>query len=176
VTAETIPELVERLVRTVPDFPEPGIVFRDLTPVFADPTGLRRVIDALIEPFRGTFDVIAGIEARGFLLAAAAAYATGTGVVAVRKAGKLPGVVLSERYALEYGEAQLDLGEGIIAAGSRVLMLDDVLATGGTADATRRLLQRAGGEVIGLGVVMDLAELGGRSCLSDLQVVSLLTC
>jgi adenine phosphoribosyltransferase len=167
--------IVSALVRTVPDYPEPGILFRDLTPVFADPVGLHAVIDELVRRFSGRFDLIAGIEARGFLLGAAAAYATGTGVAAVRKAGKLPGRVLSERYVLEYGEAQLEIGEGIVPAGSRVLILDDVLATGGTADAARRLLTRAGGTVVGLGVVMELSDLGGRSRMGDLPVVSLLT-
>ena len=170
----TTAELITRLVRTVPDFPEPGILFRDLTPVLADAEGLRAVIDDLIAPFAGRFDCIAGIEARGFLLAAAAAYATGTGVIAVRKAGKLPGEILSETYELEYGRAQLDLSEGVLAAGERVLMLDDVLATGGTAAATARLLTRAGCAVVGLGVVMELEALSGRGAITDIETHSLI--
>jgi adenine phosphoribosyltransferase len=171
----TTRELIERLVRTVPDFPSQGILFRDLTPVFADAAALRAVIDDLVAPFAGRFDVVAGIEARGFLLAAAAAYATGTGVVAVRKAGKLPGDILAEEYALEYGQARLEMGRDMVPAASRVLMLDDVLATGGTVAATRRLLTRAGCEVIGFGVVMELDSLGGRARIADLETVSLLT-
>ncbi len=158
-------DLIDRLCAEVPDFPKPGIVFRDLTPVFADASAFRTVIDALIEPFRGTFDVVAGIEARGFLLAAAVGYAAGTGVLTVRKAGKLPRSVYSESYDLEYGTATLEIHRDGIAPGTRVLLLDDVLATGGTLAAAGRLFERSGAHVVGSGVVLELAALGGRALL-----------
>ncbi len=174
-TAAPASELVNALCATIPDYPKPGISFKDLTPVFADGTALKSVVDALVEPFRGQFDAVAGVEARGFLLAAAAAYATDTGVITVRKAGKLPRAVVSEDYALEYGTATLELHTTDLAAGSRVLILDDVLATGGTLGAAVRLFERCGIEVVGLGVVLELAELQGRGVLDGLTVHSLLT-
>ncbi len=131
-TTAPVDKLISSLCATIPDYPKPGIVFKDLTPVFADGAALKAVVDALVEPFKGQFDAVAGVEARGFLLAAAAAYATGTGVITVRKAGKLPREVVSEDYALEYGSATLELHTTDLAPGSRVLILDDVLATGGT--------------------------------------------
>ncbi|WP_426998897.1 adenine phosphoribosyltransferase [Pseudarthrobacter sp. N5] len=172
--APSVDELINSLCATIPDYPKPGIVFRDLTPVFADGTAFRAVVDALVEPFRGQFDAVAGIEARGFLLASAAAYATGTGVITVRKAGKLPREVYSEGYALEYGTATLELHTTDVPAGSRVLILDDVLATGGTLGAATRLFERCGVHVAGIGVVMELGELRGRSVLSGHRVRSLL--
>ncbi|MHA7263416.1 adenine phosphoribosyltransferase [Arthrobacter sp. TMN-37] len=168
-------DLVEKLCAPVPDFPLPGIVFRDLTPVFADASAFRTVIDALIEPFRGAFDVVAGIEARGFLLAAAVGYAAGTGVVTVRKAGKLPRSVYSEQYDLEYGQATLEIHRDDIAPGARVLVLDDVLATGGTLAAAARLFERGGAQVIGCGVVLELAALAGRDLLPGHRVHALST-
>ena len=129
---ETAGGAIERLSRVVPDFPTPGITFRDLTPVFADGPALRLVSDELVAPFAGQFDVIAGVEARGFVLAASAAYATGHGVVMIRKPGKLPRAVLSEDYDLEYGSATLQVHPDELPRGARVLLLDDVLATGGT--------------------------------------------
>jgi adenine phosphoribosyltransferase len=158
-------DLIDTLCARVPDFPQPGIVFRDLTPVFADAFAFRTVIDALLEPFRGTFDVVAGIEARGFLLAAAVGYAAGTGVLTVRKAGKLPRSVYSESYGLEYGESVLEIHRDDIAPGTRVLLLDDVLATGGTLAAAARLFERSGARVVGSGVVLEIEALGGRALL-----------
>jgi adenine phosphoribosyltransferase len=158
----------------VPDYPKPGISFKDLTPVFADPAAFAAVVDALVEPFKGQFDAVAGVEARGFLLAAAAAYATNTGVITVRKAGKLPRAVLAEDYALEYGTATLELHRTDLPPGSRVLILDDVLATGGTLGAAARLFERCGVHVAGVGVVMELGELRGRSALTGHRVRSLL--
>lgn len=152
------------MLASVPDFPSPGIVFRDLTPVFADANGYRAVTDALLAPFVGEIDVVAGVEARGFLLAASVAYAAGAGVVAVRKAGKLPGEVLSESYDLEYGSAALEIHPAAVP-GQRMLILDDVLATGGTLAATVRLAERAGYSVVGIGVVLELADLNGRTAL-----------
>jgi adenine phosphoribosyltransferase len=162
------------LMETVPDYPEPGISFKDLTPVFADGPTLHAVVRALVEPFAGQFDAVAGVEARGFLLAAAAAYATGTGVITVRKAGKLPRAVYREDYALEYGSAALELHRGDVPAGSRVLILDDVLATGGTLGAAARLFERADVRVAGIGVVLELEALPGRANLAGQQITSLL--
>jgi adenine phosphoribosyltransferase len=172
--AMPVDRLINSLCATVPDYPKPGIVFKDLTPVFADGTAFKAVVDALVEPFKGQFDAVAGIEARGFLLAAAAAYATGTGVITVRKAGKLPREVFAEDYALEYGTATLELHTTDLRAGSRVLILDDVLATGGTLGAAARLFDRCGVHVSGVGVVMELGELRGRSALSGHRVRSLI--
>jgi len=176
-TATSVPvqELIASLCATVPDYPKPGIVFKDLTPVFADGVALKAMVDALVEPFRGQFDAVAGVEARGFLLAAAAAYATDTGVVTVRKAGKLPREVVSEDYSLEYGTATLELHSADLAPGTRVLILDDVLATGGTLGAAARLFARCGVEVAGVGVVMELGELKGRDALDGHRVHSLLS-
>jgi len=162
-------ELVDRLTVAVPDFPEPGVLFRDLTPTFADAEAFRAITDELVGAF-DTFDLVAGIEARGFLLAAAAAYAARTGVVAVRKAGKLPPRTLIEHYELEYGAAALEIRADQLVPGTRVLVLDDVLATGGTVDATCTLLERAGAVVTGVGVVLELAGLGGRERLAGRAV------
>lgn len=166
--------VVERLCATVPDYPKPGIVFKDLTPVFADGGALRQVVDSLVCAFAGKFDAVAGVEARGFLLAAAAAYATGTGVITIRKAGKLPRAVYAQSYALEYGQATLELHQDDIPAGTRVLILDDVLATGGTLGAASALLERAGSVVAGVGVVLEIDALAGRDNLAGREVVSLL--
>jgi adenine phosphoribosyltransferase len=175
-TTDAVPvdELITSLCATIPDYPKPGISFKDLTPVFADGPAFKAVIEALVGPFRGRFDAVAGVEARGFLLAAAAAYATGTGVVTVRKAGKLPREVVAEDYALEYGNATLELHTTDLAPGSRVLILDDVLATGGTLGAAVRLFERCGVQVAGVGVVLELEGLPGRAALDGQQVLSLL--
>lgn len=170
---ETINDLLDRLSEIVPDYPSAGISFKDLTPVFADPQGLRRIVDEIIAPFAGQFDVIAGLEARGFVLAAAAAYATGTGMITIRKAGKLPRAVHRDDYTLEYGTGTLELHRDDIAPGTRVLILDDVLATGGTVGSAARLLGMAGAQVVGIGVVLELQELGGREKLEGLEVHSL---
>ena len=161
---------VQTLLASYPDFPQPGIVFRDLNPVFADAVAFRAIIDDLSERYRGQFDAVAGIEARGFLLAAGIGYAARCAVLAVRKGGKLPGTVLTEEYDLEYGSARLELEVGQLPAGSRVLIVDDVLATGGTVAATARLIERAGYRAIGVGVVLELAGLDGRSRIGDVPV------
>jgi adenine phosphoribosyltransferase len=156
----------------VPDFPQPGIQFKDLTPLLADGPAFRAVADAIAAQHDG-FDVVAGIEARGFLVAAAVAHAAGTGVVPVRKAGKLPWRTVSAAYTLEYGEAVVEVHEDAFAGARRVLLVDDVLATGGTLAAAADLVGRAGGEVVGLSVVLELPALGGRARLSprDLHAV-----
>ncbi len=161
---------VNSLLASYPDFPQEGIVFRDLNPVFADASAFRSLIDELAARFQGEFDAVAGIEARGFLLAAAIGYAADVAVLAVRKGGKLPGTVLSEEYDLEYGSACLELEVGQLAPGARVLIVDDVLATGGTIAATARLVERAGYSLTGVGVVLELTDLVGRTRLGDAAV------
>lgn len=167
VTEPSARELVERLIVSIPDFPEPGVTFRDLTPVFASGPALHALAGSLTDPFAGRFDDIAGVEARGFLIAGAASVLTGAGVLTVRKAGKLPRAVLREEYALEYGEAALEVHEGELPPGSRVLIVDDVLATGGTVGAAARLVERAGWQVAGISVALELESLGGRAALGD---------
>lgn len=168
-------EAIERLSAVVADFPSPGVTFRDLSPVFADGPALRAVIDALVEPFAGEFDAIAGMEARGFVLAAGAAYATRLGCVMIRKPGKLPRAVLSEDYDLEYGSTSLEVHPDELASGTRVLLLDDVLATGGTLAASCSLAERAGWTVAGISVILELADLGGIAKLPGRRVNALLT-
>lgn len=166
----TAAEHVESLLASYPDFPQPGILFRDLNPVFADAAAFRSIVDEIVDHFRGGFDAVAGIEARGFLLAAALGYAADVPVLAVRKGGKLPGTVLTEEYDLEYGSARLELEVGQLAEGSRVLVLDDVLATGGTVAATNRLIERAGYRLAGVAVVVELTELNGREHIGDVPL------
>jgi adenine phosphoribosyltransferase len=168
--------LVASRVLDVPDFPRPGIVFKDLMPLFADGAVFRQVVDGIIAHHGAqSFDVVAGIEARGFVVAAAIAYATGTGVVPVRKAGKLPREAHAVSYALEYGEATLEVHTDAFVAGQRVLVVDDVLATGGTAAATVELVERAGGTVAGFTVLLELGFLRGRERLTPGMVHAVLT-
>jgi adenine phosphoribosyltransferase len=172
----TVAALIASRVLDVPDFPQAGIVFKDLSPLFADATAFRAVIDAMVATrYAQDFDVVAGIEARGFVLASAVAYAAGVGVVPVRKAGKLPRATYSATYALEYGEATLEVHQDAFAPGARVLVVDDVLATGGTAQATLELVERAGGAVAGFLVLLELAFLNGRDRLPHRPVHALLT-
>lgn len=166
--------LVASRVLDVPDFPKPGILFKDLTPLFADGRVFHQVVDGIAERYAGGFDVVAGIEARGFVIAAAVAYAAGVGVVPVRKAGKLPRATHSASYALEYGEATLEVHEDAFS-GERVLVLDDVLATGGTAAATLDLVEQAGGQIAGFTVLLELGFLNGRERLVGRPVHALLT-
>jgi len=168
--------LVKSRVQDVPDFPKPGIVFKDLSPLFADGPVFRQVIDGIVDYYGAdAFDVVAGIEARGFVIAAAVAYAAGVGVVPVRKAGKLPRAVHAASYALEYGEATLEVHQDAFPPGQRVLVVDDVLATGGTAAATLDLVERAGGRIAGLTVLLELSFLHGRDRLAGRPLHTLLT-
>ena len=164
------------LVRDVPDFPKPGIVFKDITPLLADPEAFAEVVDRLAEPFvgRGITKVV-GIEARGFVVAAPVAHRLGAGFVPVRKPGKLPWETASEAYELEYGTDELEVHLDAVAPGEKVLVVDDVIATGGTALAAARLVEGLGGEVVGLAFLIELAFLGGADRLGDLSHVSLLT-
>jgi adenine phosphoribosyltransferase len=171
-SAELSPALTraESLIRSIPDYPEPGILFRDITPLLADADALRVTTEAIIEPFAGQFDVIAGIEARGFLIASAAAIAAGVGLIPIRKAGKLPRPAASVDYALEYGTATIEMHNDL-PAGSRVLLIDDVLATGGTLAAGRQLIERLGSHVAGISVLFEIDGLGGRELIGDLHTV-----
>jgi adenine phosphoribosyltransferase len=180
-SGEATAELVASRVFDVPDFPKPGIVFKDLMPLFADGPTFAATIDAIVDHHgRGSFDVVAGIEARGFVIAAAVAYAAGVGVVPIRKAGKLPRKVLSATYALEYGEATLELHADAftetvgLSPRERVLVVDDVLATGGTAAAALGLIEQAGGTVTGFSVLLELEFLGARAKLAPRDVHALL--
>lgn len=165
VSGGTRPELA-KYVRNVADFPKLGIEFRDLTPLFADPVGWRSVIDGLAETCRALApDVIVGIEARGFVVAAPVAYALGLGFVPVRKPGKLPFQFVSESYNLEYGNDALELHVDGVLPDQRVIIIDDVLATGGTAIAAATLVDRVGGIVVGASFVLELGDLGGRQRL-----------
>lgn len=168
-------DALDRLTVLVPDFPEPGVLFRDLRPVLADPAALHAVAEELAESAEEAYDAIAGVEARGFALAAAAAAVVGSGLVLIRKAGKLPRPVLRREYALEYGTAALELHRDELPAGSRVLLVDDVLATGGTLEAALGLLGDAGLEVAGVSVAVELAALGGRSRLAGHRVHAIRT-
>jgi adenine phosphoribosyltransferase len=171
-----IGELVAAKVLDVPDFPQAGVLFKDLTPLFADGAAFRTVIDSIVDYHgRDSFDIVVGIEARGFVIAAAVAYAAGVGVVPVRKAGKLPRAVHAASYELEYGQATLEVHEDAFIAAKQVLIVDDVLATGGTAEATLNLVERAGGTVTGFTVLLELAFLNGRERLAGRDVHALLT-
>lgn len=166
---------LKSLIREVPDFPKPGINFYDITTLLKNPAGWRATIDALKEHYAGLeVDVVVGIEARGFIFAPAMAYALGAGFVPVRKPGKLPAATETVEYALEYGTDRLQIHKDAIQPGMRVLILDDVLATGGTAAAVASLVERMGGVVVGLGFVIELDFLNGRSKLNGRELFSLL--
>ena len=168
-TAEDLAH-AESLIRTIADYPEPGVLFRDITPLLADAAALRSCIDEMTAPFAGGFDVVAGVEARGFLLAGAIAIAAGVGLVPIRKAGKLPRPAASVSYSLEYGSATIEAHDDI-RDGARVLLVDDVLATGGTLRAAQELIETLGGIVVGTAVLMELDALGGRAIAGDVHTL-----
>lgn len=160
---------VKDYIRTIPDFPHEGIMFRDVTTLFGDPRGFRMAVDQLLHPYAGVrIDKVAGLEARGFILGGAIAHQLSVGFVPVRKKGKLPGETVEQAYQLEYGEAVMEMHDDAIAAGEKVLIVDDLLATGGTAEAGIRLIERLGGEIVGCAFVIDLPELGGMAKLKRL--------
>lgn len=161
--------VLDRLTRLQQDFPVPGVLFRDLTPVFTDGSALAALTAGIVE-LAGPADLYAGLEARGFVFAAAAAAVTGRGMLAVRKAGRLPGAVIGEDYDLEYGTARIETHPDDVPTGARIAVLDDVLATGGTAAAAIRLLRRAGAEVTSVTVAIELDALGGRAVLAEYGV------
>ena len=166
---------LKSLIREVSDFPKPGINFYDITTLLKDPAGWKGVIDALKEHYKDTkVDVVVGIEARGFFFAPAIAYALGAGFVPVRKPGKLPAQTESVEYALEYGTDKLEVHKDAIQPGQKVLILDDVLATGGTASGVAKLVEKLGGTVAGMGFVIELDFLNGRSKLNGREIFSLL--
>ena len=158
---------VQDYIRTIVDFPHEGILFRDVTTLFADPRGFRMAIDQMLHPWAGQpIDKVAGLEARGFILGGAIAHQLSVGFVPIRKKGKLPGAVISEHYQLEYGEAVVEIHDDAIAPGERVLLVDDLLATGGTAAAGIRLIERLGGAITGCAFIVDLPDLGGHARLA----------
>jgi adenine phosphoribosyltransferase len=180
VTGPDARDILRRLVVDVPDFPEPGVMFKDITPVLSDPSAFGTIVEALAAAGRDetgavVVDLVLGMEARGFILAAPVALALGAGFVPVRKHGKLPRATYAESYALEYGEATLEVHQDGLSRGDRVLLVDDVLATGGTVAATRRLVERAGAVVHGAAVLMDLSFLPGRRATGNLALTSLMT-
>jgi len=171
---DELTKLITTLVRDVPDYPQPGVMFKDITPLLADGAAFATVIDALAGIY-GPVDKVAGIEARGFVLAAPVACRLGVGFVPIRKKGKLPGVTFAQEYDLEYGTATVEVLTDAFEPSDRVLVIDDVLATGGTARAAAELVRQAGAEVAGLAVLLELAFLNGRAKLPGLPVSALLT-
>lgn len=171
---QDVVDLVESHVREVQDFPAPGVLFRDITPLIADPEAFASLIGILADRYRGKVDAVAGLESRGFILGAPLAVALGVGMITIRKAGRLPGPVVGVSYDLEYGSARMELQPFTVSDGARVLVIDDVLATGGTANAAFELIEQAGGVAEALCVLLELEELGGRSRLQGRHVDSVL--
>jgi adenine phosphoribosyltransferase len=169
-------EWLKDYIRDVPDWPKPGVIFKDITPLLGDKKAFPYTIDAIAEHFAGTeIDKVLGIEARGFIVAAPIAYRFGAGLIPVRKKGKLPWDIEVQEYELEYGAESLEMHKDAIAPGERILIVDDVLATGGTAEATASLTRRSGGRVAGIGTIMELTFLKGRNRLLDHEVFSLIS-
>lgn len=167
---------VKDYIRTIVDFPHEGIMFRDVTTLFSDPRGFRMAVDQMLHPYAGQrIDKVVGLEARGFIVGGAIAHQLGTGFVPIRKKGKLPGATISQAYTLEYGEAIVEIHDYAITAGERILLVDDLLATGGTAEAGIKLVERLGGEIISCSFIIDLPALGGRKKLEamgmDVQIL-----
>lgn len=160
---------IQDYIRAIPDFPHEGILFRDVSTLFLAPRGFRLAVDQLLAPFGGQrIDLVTGLEARGFILGGAVAHQLSKGFVPIRKKGKLPAATLEQAYELEYGQATVEIHEDAVQPGQKVLMVDDLLATGGTAEAGIKLIEKLGGEVIGCAFVVDLPDLGGRKKLEDM--------
>ena len=160
---------VQDYIRTIPDFPHEGIMFRDVTTLFSDPRGFRIAIDQMLAPYAGVeFDKVVGLEARGFILGGAIAHQLGKGFIPIRKKGKLPGKTIEQAYTLEYGEAVMEVHDDALQAGEKVLLVDDLLATGGTAEAGIKLVERMGASVIASAFIIDLPDLGGRTKLEKM--------
>jgi adenine phosphoribosyltransferase len=166
---------VKELIRNIPDFPQPGILFRDITPVIADPRAFASVVDQIAEPWLGKIDMIVGIESRGFIIGAPVAYRLGVGLTIARKPGKLPFRTITESYQLEYGSTSLHMHDDTLEGQSRVLIVDDLLATGGTALATIALVKRLGGNVVGCAFMIELGPLGGRQRLEPVNCSALIS-
>jgi adenine phosphoribosyltransferase len=167
---------VEALIREIPDFPIPGILVRDITPLLKDRGGFKTMVDMFVAKYRDErIDCVIGIEARGYMIGAPLAYALGAGFVPVRKPGKLPGAKQTEEYALEYGTNSLEIHNDAVDAGQRVLVVDDLLATGGTVAATLRLLEKLNAQAVGVAVLIELAALGGRARLPGIDVTAFIT-
>lgn len=175
--SESVPESLTKLVmshlREIPDFPEPGVLFRDITPLLADGHAFAALVEGLADHYRGRIDAIAGLESRGFILAAPLAVRLGVGMITVRKGGKLPGPVIGVDYALEYGTARMELRPETVTKGTRVLVIDDVLATGGTASASISLIEQAGASVEAICMLLELSDLDGRRQLQGREVDSI---
>lgn len=166
-------QALKSLIRTIPDYPKPGIMFRDITTLLADANGLRRAIDAMAEPYVAhKIDAVAGIEARGFIVGGAVAERLGCGFIPIRKKGKLPWKTIGQEYALEYGVDVIEMHEDAVTNGRTILIVDDLIATGGTAEAAVKLITRCGGKVAGAAFIIDLPELGGVKRLGALGVKS----
>ncbi|HUN57325.1 MAG TPA: adenine phosphoribosyltransferase [Candidatus Binataceae bacterium] len=166
---------LKELIRNIPDFPQPGILFYDITPVIADSRALAAVVDQIAEPWLGKVDMIVGIESRGFIIGAPVAYRLGVGLTIARKPGKLPFRTITESYDLEYGSASLNMHDDSLEGKSRVLIVDDLLATGGTARATVGLVKRLGGNVVGCAFMIELTALGGRQRLEPVNCSALIS-
>ncbi|HEX4209218.1 MAG TPA: adenine phosphoribosyltransferase [Candidatus Binataceae bacterium] len=166
---------LKELIRNIPDFPQPGILFRDITPVVADARAFASVVDRIAEPWLGKIDMIVGIESRGFIIGAPVAYRLGVGLTIARKPGKLPFRTITESYELEYGSTSLNMHDDSLEGKSRVLIVDDLLATGGTAVATIALVKRLGGNVVGCAFMIELAALGGRQRIEPVNCSTLIS-
>ncbi len=159
---------IKSRIRTVPHFPKDGIMFRDITTLLRDPLGYRLMVDDFVRRYRGVdFDVVVGIESRGFIIGSAIAYVLGKGFVPIRKPGKLPAETIREEYTLEYGTDAIEMHTDAIRPGTKVILVDDLLATGGTAEAAAKLLKKAGADIVEIGFVIDLPNIGGRKRLQD---------
>jgi adenine phosphoribosyltransferase len=167
-------EELKQLIRDIPDFPKPGILFRDITTLIGDARGFAAIVDQVAEPWLGKVDMVLGIESRGFIIGAPVAYRLGVGLTIARKPGKLPFRTVDESYDLEYGSAALHMHEDGMMGNRRILIVDDLLATGGTALAAVRLVQRLGSEVVGCAFIIELKGLGGRERLAPIESVALL--